>query len=196
MKTLLITLAVVLATPGCTSLNPNPEYYKAEASRVNAEAIIKARPMWAIKCTAGCEVQRFDTTMTSKVEQGYGTAHLVRDVSKNIVDLGKFGIGGLVVSRALREVGEKTYNINANGENSQVDFRKDTIESQVNDTTSGDSSNDTTITEDNDTTNTQDNDTTITEDNDTTTTTTTEAVTVIEPTVVPPVTIIQPVVTP
>lgn len=123
MKRLLIALFFALVVSGCSSLNPPDSYYSAQATRAAMAGAAAQQPLLKISgaysCIgSGCLIEVYDPRSHERlapIERGTTGADVAVEAIRGTTDLLKFGVGGLVVSRALREVGERNHSLTNSG---------------------------------------------------------------------------------
>ena len=134
-------MVVTLFIHGCASLNPPDSYYHAQATRAAVQATIAAQPLLritgAFSCQQGaCTIEVYDPRQqVAQIKQGKGASDVAIASMNAVAGVAKFGIGGYVATRVIREIGEKTYNVNNSGDGS-LEFNNDTHETSVNGDTS------------------------------------------------------------
>lgn len=130
IKRITLLLSVLITITGCGTMTPPDSYYNAQAARATAAGTAAAQPLLRItggfQCaeTGGengaCTIEVFDPRAhesIARIERGTTGA--------DVAIKGLETIGGYVITRALREVGTKTYNVSNEGDGG-LTFNNDT----------------------------------------------------------------------
>ena len=132
-----LLLGLVLLATGCSSMNPPDAYYHAQMFRVTTQAQLAKEPLVTMNCESACNVSVRDpgaVAAIDKVSQGTTSADVAKVAITEGAGLLKFGLGAAAAVKVVKEIGDRSYEINGDGNQIQQDYRETAVSNSSADT--------------------------------------------------------------